>query len=144
GGAQSMDVSPPSQIGGGDVVVSGNRPEAQLLAITLGAILLVTTNGTIPTEEVLALARERGTAVVISPLDTYVTARMITLAAPCRGLIDTAPLTVSPDDLVADIADEVKDVHYRAAVAVDSRRRPIGLVTRSDLVAPKPRRVLLV
>jgi len=69
---------------------------------------------------------------------------MITLAAPCQGLMDPDPLTVSPDDLVADIADLVKDVHYRAAVAVDDRRRPIGLVTRSHLVAPEPRRVLLV
>jgi manganese-dependent inorganic pyrophosphatase len=141
---QSMDVSSGSQIEGGDVVVAGDRREAQLLAITLGATLLVTSNGTRPAEEVLALARERGTAVIRSPLDSYVTARMITLAAPCHGLMDPDPLTVSPDDLVADIADQVKDVHYGAAVAVDGGRRPIGLVTRSDLVAPEPRRVLLV
>jgi manganese-dependent inorganic pyrophosphatase len=54
------------------------------------------------------------------------------------------PVTVGPDDLVADIADQVKDVHYGAAVVLDAGRRPIGLVTRSDLVAPEPRRVLLV
>jgi manganese-dependent inorganic pyrophosphatase len=141
---QSMDVSSGSQIEGGDVVVAGDRREAQLLAITLGATLLVTSNGTSPDEEVLALARERGAAVIRSPLDSYVTARMITLAAPCDGLMDPDPLTVSPDDLVADIADQVKDVHYGAAVAVDGGRRPIGLVTRADLVAPEPRRVLLV
>jgi manganese-dependent inorganic pyrophosphatase len=139
-----MDVSSGSRIEGGDVVVAGNRREAQLLAITLGATLLVTSNGTTPTEEVLALARERGTAVIRSPLDTYVTARMITLAAPSRSLMDPDPVTVGPDDLVADIADQVKDVHYGAAVALDAGRRPIGLVTRSDLVAPEPRRVLLV
>src|SRR5215207_2673920 len=123
--AQSMDVSSPSRIAAGDVVVAGDRPEAQRLAIERGATLLVTSNGTTPAEEVLALARERGTAVIRSPLDTYVTARMITLAAPCHGLMDPDPLTVSPDDLVADIADQVKDVHYRAAVAVDGGRCPI-------------------
>jgi manganese-dependent inorganic pyrophosphatase len=142
--AQSMDVSSPSRIAAGDVVVVGDRPEAQRLAIELGASLLVTSNGTTPGEEVLVLARERRTAVIRSPLDTYVTARMITLAAPCHGLMDPDPLTVSPDDLVADISDQVKDVHYRAAVAVDTGRCPIGLVTRSDLVAPEPRQVLLV
>ena len=142
--AQSMDVSSSSRIAAGDVVVAGDRPEAQRLAIERGAGLLVTSNGTTPTEEVLALARERGTAVIRSPLDTYVTARMITLAAPCRGLMDPDPLTVGPDDLVADIAEQVKDIHYRTAVAVDGRRRPIGLVTRAHLVGPEPRRVLLV
>jgi manganese-dependent inorganic pyrophosphatase len=77
-------------------------------------------------------------------LDSYVSARMITLAAPCHALMDAEPLTVRRDDLVDDISEQIKDVHYRAAVAVDSSGRPVGLVTRSDLVAPEPRRVLLV
>ena len=69
---------------------------------------------------------------------------MITLAAPCRALMDREPLTVGPDDLLADVAEQVKDVHYGAALAVDAAGRPIGLVTRSDLVGPTPRRVILV
>jgi manganese-dependent inorganic pyrophosphatase len=142
--AHSMDVASPSQIAAGDVVVVGDRPEAQRLAIDHGAQLLVTSNGTAPSEEILALARERGTAVVSSPLDTYISARMITLAAPCRALMDRDALTVGPEDLVSDVSDLVKSVHYGAAVVVDRGRRPIGLITRSDLVNPTPRRVLLV
>jgi manganese-dependent inorganic pyrophosphatase len=106
--------------------------------------LLVTSNGTVPSEDVLALARKRGTAVASSPLDTYVSARMITLAAPCRALMDREPLTAGPEDLLADVSDQVKNVHYGAALAVDAERHPIGVVTRSDLVRPTPRRVLLV
>jgi manganese-dependent inorganic pyrophosphatase len=140
----AMEVGSPSQIAPGDVVVLGNRPDALKLAIELGASLLVTSNGVVPPAEIVALAEERGTAIVSSPLDTYVSSRMITLAAPCRGLMDSDPLTVRPDDLIADIADQVKDVHYRAAVAVDAAERPVGLVTRSDLVGPGARRVLLV
>jgi manganese-dependent inorganic pyrophosphatase len=142
--AQSMDVTSPSRIAAGDVVVVGDRPDAQRLAIERGVALLVTSNGTAPSEDILALARERGTAVVSSPLDTYVSARMITLAAPASALMDRDPLTVGPEDLVADISEQVKSVHYGAAVAVDGGRRPIGLVTRSDLVSPTRRRVLLV
>ncbi len=142
--AHSMDPATPSRISEGDVVVVGDRADAQRLAIEHGAALLITSNGSVPGAEILALAARRGTAVVSSPLDTYVSARMVTLAAPCRGLMDAEPLTVGPDDLVGDIAEQVKDVHYRAAVAVDAARRPIGLVTRSDLLGPPPRRVLLV
>src|SRR3954451_5029251 len=58
--------------------------------------------------------------------------------------MDAEPLTVRPDDLLSDVADEVKEVHYRAAVAVDAPRWPIGLVMRTDLVGPRPRRVILV
>jgi manganese-dependent inorganic pyrophosphatase len=134
----------PSEIGPGDVAVVGKRDDAQRAAIELRVGLLVTSNGTTPTDATLALAADAAVPVVSSPLDSYVTARMITLSAPCRALLDPNPLTARPDDLLADVADEVKEVHYRAAVAIDASRRPIGLVTRTDLLNPRPRRVLLV
>ncbi|MGI8412690.1 MAG: putative manganese-dependent inorganic diphosphatase [Solirubrobacteraceae bacterium] len=140
----SMAVDSPSGISDGDVVVLGNRADAQLLAISLGAALIVISNGARPSDEVLVLARKHGTTVVVSPLDSYVSGRMITLAAPCRALMDKDPLTVSTDYLLGDISEQIKDVHYGAAVAVDSRRRPVGIVTRADLVAPPRRRVVLV
>ena len=116
--------SSPAPIGPGDVMVVGDRPDAQRRALELGVSLLVAPNSSVPSEEILELARERGTTVVVSPLDAYVTARMISLASPCEGLMDPQPLTVTPDDLVADIADQIKDVHYGAAIAVDEGNRP--------------------
>jgi manganese-dependent inorganic pyrophosphatase len=140
----SMDVTTPSGISPGDVVVVGNRSEAQRLAIDLGADLVVISNGARPDDEVLALAKERGTAMIASPLDTYVSARMITLAVPCRALMDDDPLTAGPDDLFTDVSEQMKEAYHGAAVVVDSRCHPIGLITRSALVSPKRRRVLLV
>jgi manganese-dependent inorganic pyrophosphatase len=133
-----------SGIRSGDVVVVGNREDAQRLAIERGVALLLVSNGVAPSDEILKLAREHGTAVVLSPLDSYVCGRMTTLAAPCNALMDGDPLTVRGNDLLEDVTEEIKNVHYRAAVAVDGRGRPVGLVTRSDLVNPKPREVLLV
>jgi len=141
---QSMDVQSPTGIAQGDVVVVGNRIDAQRLAIERRAALLVLSNDSAPPDEVLALARERGTAVIVSPVDSYVSGRMITLAAPCSELMESDPLTVTIDDLVADVSEQIKEIHYGAAVAIDAHRRPVGLVTRRDLVAPPRRRVLLV
>jgi manganese-dependent inorganic pyrophosphatase len=104
----------------------------------------VTSNSVVADDGVLELAREGGAAVATSKLDSYVTARMVTLAAPCHALMDAEPLTVRRDDLLSDVAVQIADVDYRAAVAVDSSGRPVGLITRSDLVGPEPRRVLLV
>ena len=140
----AMDVRSPTKVEEGDVVVAGDRPDVQRRALERGAAVLVTSNGTPAGDDVLELAREREAAVITSTLDSYVTARMITLAAPCHALMDAEPLTVRRDDLISDISENVKDVHYRAAVAVSSAGCPIGLVTRSDLVDPQPRRVLLV
>jgi manganese-dependent inorganic pyrophosphatase len=112
--------------------------------IERGAGLLVTSNGARPQEEVVELAAAHGAAIIVSPLDTYVSARMISLAAPCHAFMEEDPLTAAVDFLVADIAEQIKEIHYGAAVVIDSSRKPVGLLTRSDLVAPRPRRVILV
>ena len=79
------------------------RPAAR---VELGVALLVISNGVrAGATRSSRCAREHGTAVVASPLDSYVTGRMITLAAPCRALMDAEPLTVRRDDLVADISE---------------------------------------
>jgi manganese-dependent inorganic pyrophosphatase len=128
----------------GDVVVVGNRADAQRLAIERGAQLLVLSNNSEPSDEILALAREHGVAVIVSPLDSYISGRMITLAAPCGALMERDPLTATSEFLVDEISEQIKESHYGAAVVIDPQRHPIGVVTRSDLVAPPRRRVLLV
>ncbi|HWI71363.1 MAG TPA: DHHA2 domain-containing protein, partial [Baekduia sp.] len=133
-----------SGIGEGDVVILGNREDAQRRMIERGVALLLISNGIAPSDEILKHARESGTAIVISPLDSYVCGRMTTLAAPCSALMDTEPLTVRGNDLLEDVTEEIKNVSYRAAVAVDRNGRPIGMVTRTDLVNPTPRDVILV
>jgi manganese-dependent inorganic pyrophosphatase len=140
----SIDVRSRSGVSDGDVVVVGNRDDAQRLVLDLGAAMLILSNGSRPSDEVLELARSRGAAVAVSPLDSYVSGRMVTLAAPCRALMEPDPLTITTEFLVADVAEQVRESHYGAAVVVDANRRPVGLVTRSDLVSPMRRRVILV
>lgn len=128
----------------GDIVVIGDREEGQRRAIELGARLLVVSNGVRPQDEILEVAEECGTTVVLSPLDSYVTSRMLQLAVPCWEVMSQDPLTVSPDDLLTDITEQVMEVHYRAAIAVDDENKPTGVVTRTNLLNPEPRRVILV
>ena len=128
----------------GDIVVVGDRRDAQRQGIEIGAALLVLSNGVAPDAETLALAEERGTAVVVSPLDSYVTSRMIQLSVPCRTIMTSDPLTAEPDDLVSELTQQVLEVYYRAAVVLDGARAPIGMVSRRSLINPRRRRVLLV
>ena len=140
----SMSVDSPTGISDGDVVVVGNRDDAQRLAIDHGAALLVISNDGIPSDELLAYADEHDTAVIVSPLDSYVSGRMITLAAPCSASMEKDPFTITTEALLSDISEQIRESYYGAAVVVDSQRRPIGLVKRSDLVSPPRRRVILV
>ena len=128
----------------GDIVVIGDRPEGQRRAIELGAGVLVISNGKRPDDEVLEMAEGRGVSVVLSPLDSYVTSRMIQLAVPCLEVMSEDPLTVDPDTFITDITESVMEVHYRAAIAVDEYKVPVGVVTRTDLLNPEPRKIALV
>jgi manganese-dependent inorganic pyrophosphatase len=140
----AMDPASDSGIAEGDIVVVGNRPDALARVIELGAALVVLSNDSPVPDDAVRAAAERGTAIVVSPLDSYVAGRMITLAAPCSALMESDPLTVSRDFLLDDMSEQIKELHYGAAVAIDGDNRPVGLVTRSDLVAPAPRRLVLV
>ncbi len=133
---QSMD--------SGDIVVIGDRQKGQRRAIELGAGVLVISNGKRPDGEVLQMAEEKGVSVLLSPMDSYVTSRMIQLAVPCWEVMSEDPLTVNPDSFITDITEQVMEVHYRAAIAVDEDNAPIGVVTRTDLLNPEPRKVALV
>jgi len=141
----SMDAEAMAEIvGEGDIAVAGNVAGVQLAAVELGVDLLVTSNGVRPGDDVLEAAREHGVNVVVSPLDSYVSARMIGLAVPVGRIMDAEPLTVEADDVLEDVTPAILDVDYRAAVVVDGGRRPLGIVSRSDLVGPERRKVVLV
>lgn len=128
----------------GDIVVVGDRDDAQRKAIELGAGIIVISNGKRPGDYVLEMAEEKGVSIVLSPLDSYVTSRMIQLAVPCWEVMSEDPLTVNLDSFITDITEQVMEVHYRAAIAVDEDNVPIGVVTRTDLLNPEPRKVALV
>jgi manganese-dependent inorganic pyrophosphatase len=129
----------------GDIVVVGDRTRAQMRVIELGVGVLVVSNGVRPEDEVVEMAERSGTTIVLSPLDSYVTSRLIQLSVPCWEVMSENPLTVDPEDLITEITQSVMEVHYRAAIAVDDNNKvPLGVVSRTDLLNPQPRRVLLV
>ena len=126
----------------GDIAIVGDRPDAQRKAIELGIAVLVVAHGSDARPEIVDLARERGACVVSSPMDAYVSGRLIGLAVPCRALMSEDPPAASGEDLVSDVTERV--IEFRAVFAVDDAGAPLGIVTRSHLVAPERRRVLLV
>ncbi|CAA9525363.1 MAG: RecJ [uncultured Solirubrobacteraceae bacterium] len=126
----------------GDILVAGDRPDIQRRALELGVAVLVCSHDAPATPEILEVAKRHGGCVVTSPLDSYVTGRLIGLAVPVRAIMSSQPPVVHPEELLTDIADRV--VESRAVFAVGRDGFPLGLITRSDLVGPAPRRVLLV
>jgi len=133
-----------SYIRPGDTLVVGDRMRTQPLALEAGAACLVVTGGHVPDADVLALARERGAVVVSSPHDTYATARLVNLAHAVEEVMDAAPLTVGPDALLSELAEDLVDSPHREALVVEADGALIGIVTRTNLARGFRRRVVLL
>jgi manganese-dependent inorganic pyrophosphatase len=133
-----------SYIKPGDTLIVGDRLRTQPRALEAGACCLVITGGFAPESGVLELARELGSAVISSPHDTYATARLVNLAHSVGGLMDTSPLLVSPDALLAEVAEDLMDSPHRQALVVDERNHLLGILTRSNLARGYRRRVILL
>ncbi|HEY8601235.1 MAG TPA: putative manganese-dependent inorganic diphosphatase [Thermomicrobiales bacterium] len=128
----------------GDLVIVGDREDAQRAAIEGGAACLIVIGETTPSAAVLASARERGTIVITSPQDTYATARLLNLSQPVTEVMRQPPRTVDPEDLAADTATHLLTAPGRALAVVDDERRVRGTISRSDILRGRRKRVILV
>ncbi|MDI6843619.1 MAG: putative manganese-dependent inorganic diphosphatase [Anaerosomatales bacterium] len=128
----------------GDVLIVGDRRRTQPMALEAGVACLVVTGGKTPARDVLARARERGAAVIVTPHDTFAAARLADLARPVHTVLDVTVPLVGPEDLVEEIAEDMVASPHREAVVVDHDGALLGVVTRTDLVRGRRRRVVLV
>jgi manganese-dependent inorganic pyrophosphatase len=100
--------------------------------------------GAAPDGEVLALARERGAAVISTEHDTYGAARLVNLGHAVESLMDADVLTVDPDTLLSEVVEDLVDSAHREAIVVDAHGMLTGVLTRTNLARGLRRRVVLV
>jgi len=128
----------------GDTVIVGDRLRTPPLALESGAVCLISTGGHRPGDDVIELARERGAALIVTPHDTYTAARLVSLAHAVGDLMDVDVLTVSPETLLAEAAEDLIVSPQREAVVADDSGRVVGIITRTDVARGARRRVVLV
>lgn len=128
----------------GDTLLLGDRRRTQPLALRAGVACLVVTGGAAPDADVLEIAREHGAAVISTEHDTYGAARLINLGHSVESLMDTVVLTVDPDTLLSEVAEDLVDSAHREAVVVDPLGQLVGVLTRTNLARGLRRRVVLL
>ncbi len=128
----------------GDTVIVGDRLRTQPLALEAGAACLVSTGGYRPGDDVVELARNRMAALVVTPHDTYTAARLVSLAHAVGDLMDTDVLTVGPETLLAEAAEDLITSPQREAVVANDAGRVVGILTRTDIARGARRKVVLV
>jgi manganese-dependent inorganic pyrophosphatase len=128
----------------GDTLVVGDRRRTQPMALELGIACLVVTGGTRPDADVLALAEEKGAAVLVTGHDSYSAGRIVDLGQAVGDVMETDVVRVEPHTLLAEVAEDLFASRHREALVVDAEGSLAGLVTRTDLARAPRRRVVLV
>lgn len=129
----------------GDLVILGNRYEAQFSAIQVGASCIVVCLDAPVSTSIRQLARERGCAVIVTPYDTYTVSRLISQAAPVRSIMRTEGLvTFDEEDPVSELKTVMARRRFRCFPVLDGEGNYLGLVTQRDLLDLPRQQVILV
>jgi manganese-dependent inorganic pyrophosphatase len=126
----------------GILLVMGDRPDAQRVAIERGVAALVITGGLPVDDEIVALAREKDVTIISSPHHTFTTARLLNMSIPVSSVMQTDVLTAHPDDLLDEVRPKL--ARQRTLPVVGDAGRLVGVVSRSDLLHPTRHGVILV
>jgi manganese-dependent inorganic pyrophosphatase len=128
-----------------DIVIAGNRQDAQIGAMKLRANVLIVTGGSEPDPEVIAEAEKARSIILVTPLDTFAAARLINLSIPVRHVMSAKDLvTFVLDDFVDEVREAMSRTRYRAYPVLDAAGRIRGFIARFHLISPRRKRVILV
>ncbi len=128
----------------GDVVIIGDRTNAQLKALNAGVSCLVISGGYSPEEKVRRLAKEKKASLLKTSLDSYSAARGIGLSIPASQIMGKVFTSLSKSDLVKDIIDEVVSSSSRAGLVLEDKGILIGILTRTNLINIPREKVILI
>lgn len=129
----------------GDLVILGNRYEAQLCAIEMGAGCIVVCEGARVALTIRNLAEEKGCIIIGSPHDTYTVARLINQSMPiCYFMRKDKLITFRTDDLVDDIRHTMTRVRHRDFPVLGHDGTYRGMISRRSLLGLERKKVILV
>lgn len=126
------------------VIVCGNRPTVQEIAIDYGVRCLIVTGGYDLAGPLLERARARGVSVIVSPWDTATTCLQIRSARGIGPAIDREFETVGEHEPIRNIRSLVREGRQTLFPVVDHDGRMVGVFSRSDLARTNPIQLILV
>jgi len=128
-----------------DMVILGNRYESQLMCIEMEAGCIIVCLGSPVSRTIQYMAREHGTTVISTPLDTYAAARLINQSMPIDFFMKKDSLTTfRRSDYTDTIRDIMSSKRYRDFPVLDHKGRYTGMISRRNLLGVRKRAVILV
>lgn len=128
-----------------DLVILGDREEAQMQAIRSNASCIIIGGGLEVAEEVKKLAEKRDCVIITTPFDTFSVARLINQSMPIKQYMTRRDLvTFDIDDYVDDVKDVMSRVRHRDFPVLGSNGSYVGMISRRNLMNMQKKQIILV
>jgi Inorganic pyrophosphatase/exopolyphosphatase len=126
------------------IIIVGDRADIQQRAIEIGVRALVITSNIEVAPNILALAREKGTSIIISPYDSATTSWIVRTASTLERVVDTEFATINADTRIADVRRKFSANQPHALLVTTDDGKLEGILTKTDLLRPTQTRLVLV
>jgi len=126
------------------ILVTGNRPTIQKPAIDFGVRALIVTSGYEIEPNLLAQAKAKGVAVIVSPHDTATTTILIKCSKRVTHALQKDFVRFAPSDPIEKIRALAATTGITLFPVVDENDKLIGVFSKSDLVYPPLTKLILV
>lgn len=128
-----------------DLVILGDRTEAQLRAVESNASCLVICSGFAADQEVIEAANRRDCIIITTPYDTFTAARLMNQSMPIKYFMTKGNLIkFNVEDYIDDVKEVMSKIRHRDFPVVDEAGNYIGMISRRNLLSTQKKRVILV
>lgn len=131
----------------GDIVILGNRYEAQLCAIEMNAKCIIVCEGAEVSKTIVKIAAEHGCMVISTRYDTYTVARLINQSMPISFFMrrsDDGLIKFRTNDFIEDIQDIMAKKRFRDFPIEDEHNHYVGMISRRNLLKAGKKKLILV
>ena len=128
-----------------DLVILGDREEAQACAVNIDASCMGICKDAEVSPKLIQKAKEQSIVIIQTPYDTFTTARLINQSIPVKFYMTSGPLTMfRMNDYVDDIKDIMAKKRFRDFPILDRHGRFKGFISRRRFLGASKKKVILV
>ncbi len=129
----------------GDIVILGNRYEAQLCAIEMGAGCIVICEKAPVSMTITRIANDNGCTIISSPHDAFTVSRLIFQSISVDYFMrKDGIVSFRLDDYIDDIRKVMSEKRHRDFPVLDRHGNYVGMISRRSLLGAEKKKVILV
>ena len=128
----------------GDIVIVGDRYEAQLCAIELGASIVIVCLEDKIARTIKKLAEDHNCTLISTHHDTYSVSRLINQSIPVGNHMHTKVMSFQPATPLDEVREAMSRVRYDYFPVIDNDFMLHGLVSKRNLINLKRKEMVLV